>query len=52
MTTGPIRLGYAGFVSIEIVRIFRPEYWAQPVAQVVREAKESLDAALARAGIS
>lgn len=40
-------IGYDGFVSIEI---FRPEYWAQPVARVVREAKESLDAELARAG--
>jgi 2-keto-myo-inositol isomerase len=31
---------YDGFLSIEI---FRPEYWEQPVTQVVNEAKESLD---------
>ena len=37
--------GYDGYVSVEI---FRPEYWAQPVAQVVRETKDTLDAELAR----
>jgi len=42
-------IGYDGYVSVEI---FRPEYWAQPVRQVVRETKETLDAELARAGVA
>jgi 2-keto-myo-inositol isomerase len=31
---------YSGFLSIEI---FRPEYWQQPVSQVVKDAKNSYD---------
>ena len=42
-------IGYDGFLSIEI---FREEYWRQPLEQVVREAKSSLDSALMKAGIS
>lgn len=42
-------IGYDGFLSIEI---FRPEYWARPPAQVVRESKEALDGVLGRAGVS
>ncbi len=42
-------IGYDGYVSVEI---FRPEYWAQPVQQVIRETKETLDAELARAGVA
>jgi len=41
-------IGYTGFLSIEI---FREEYWRQPVEQVVREAKTSLDSMLNKAGI-
>jgi len=33
-------IGYDGYLSAEI---FREEYWAQPVEQVVRETKEALD---------
>ena len=40
-------IGYDGYVSVEL---FRPEYWAQPVEQVVREAKRTLDGALDLAG--
>ena len=40
-------IGYDGFVSVEI---FRPAYWAQPVEQVVREAKDALDAVLRGSG--
>ncbi|HEX3445700.1 MAG TPA: sugar phosphate isomerase/epimerase [Chthoniobacterales bacterium] len=39
---------YDGFLSIEI---FRPEYWEQPVTQVVSEAKESLDKLLEKIGV-
>jgi 2-keto-myo-inositol isomerase len=42
-------IGYDGFLSIEI---FRPEYWARPLTQVVRESKEALDGVLERAGVS
>jgi 2-keto-myo-inositol isomerase len=42
------RIGYNGFLSVEI---FREEYWRQPVEQVVREAKSSLDSVLSKAGI-
>jgi len=35
---------YSGFLSIEI---FRPEYWQQPVTQVVNDAKNSYDKLLA-----
>jgi len=35
---------YSGFLSIEI---FRPEYWNQPVTQVVNDAKTSYDKLLA-----
>jgi 2-keto-myo-inositol isomerase len=41
-------IGYNGFLSVEI---FREEYWRQPVEQVVREAKSSLDSVLSKAGI-
>ncbi len=41
-------IGYEGFLSIEL---FREEYWNQPVKQVVVEAKRSLDAVLAKAGL-
>jgi 2-keto-myo-inositol isomerase len=39
--------GYDGFLSVEI---FRPEYWRQPVTQVVQEAKQSLDLLLRKIG--
>ncbi len=42
-------IGYDGLLSIEI---FREEYWNQPVEQVVVEAKRSLDAVLAKAGLT
>jgi len=42
-------IGYDGFLSVEI---FREEYWRQPVEQVVREAKSSLDSVLRKAGVS
>ncbi len=42
-------IGYNGFLSIEI---FRAEYWRQPLEQVVREAKSSLDSVLSKAGIA
>ncbi|MBV8102612.1 MAG: hypothetical protein JOZ31_26020 [Verrucomicrobia bacterium] len=35
---------YSGFLSIEI---FRPEYWQQPVIQVVNDAKTSCEKLLA-----
>ncbi len=35
------QIGYDGYLSVEI---FREEYWAQSVEQVVRETKEALDA--------
>jgi 2-keto-myo-inositol isomerase len=41
-------IGYDGFLSIEI---FREEYWQQPVDRVIREAKNSLDSLLTKAGI-
>jgi 2-keto-myo-inositol isomerase len=41
-------IGYDGFLSIEL---FREEYWDQPVEQIVLEAKRSLDAVLAKAGL-
>jgi 2-keto-myo-inositol isomerase len=41
-------IGYHGFLSVEI---FREEYWRQPVEQVVREAKSSLDSMLSKAAI-
>jgi 2-keto-myo-inositol isomerase len=35
---------YSGFLSIEL---FRPDYWEQPVTQVVNDAKTSYDRLLA-----
>jgi 2-keto-myo-inositol isomerase len=40
---------YDGFLSVEI---FRPAYWRQPVSQVVREAKESLERLTDKIGVS
>ncbi|WEK50834.1 MAG: sugar phosphate isomerase/epimerase [Candidatus Kaistia colombiensis] len=39
------QIGYEGYLSVEI---FREEYWAQPVEQVVRDTKTALDAWMAR----
>jgi 2-keto-myo-inositol isomerase len=39
------QIGYDGYLSVEI---FREEYWAQPVDQVVRDTKIALDAWIAR----
>ena len=39
------QIGYDGYLSVEI---FREEYWAQPVDQVVRDTKAALDAWIAR----
>ncbi len=41
-------IGFQGFFSVEI---FREEYWKEPVIDVVKEAKRTLDHALAAAGI-
>ena len=38
------QIGYDGYLSVEI---FREEYWAQPVDEVVRETKQALDRWLA-----
>jgi 2-keto-myo-inositol isomerase len=35
------QIGYDGYLSVEI---FRDEYWAQPVDEVVRDTKQALDA--------
>jgi len=37
-------IGYEGFLSVEL---FRPEYWADEHATIVRRAKEQLDAVMA-----
>lgn len=42
-------IGYDHYLSVEI---FREEYWRQPVQQVVREAKHSLDAVLSEASLT
>ena len=39
---------YDGLLSVEI---FRPEYWEQPVTQVVREASESLGKLTEKIGV-
>jgi len=39
---------YDGFLSVEL---FRPEYWEQPITQVVNEAKESLDKLWEKIGV-
>jgi len=36
-------IGYEGFLSVEI---FRPEYWAEEHATIIRRAKEQLDAVM------
>ncbi len=38
-------IGYDGFLSVEL---FRPEYWAEEHATIIRRAKEQLDAVLGR----
>jgi 2-keto-myo-inositol isomerase len=42
-------IGYEGHLSLEV---FRPDYWAQPVEETVRQAKRALDDELQRAGVA